>query len=44
MRDKAELLAAMEACPYALTVAVFGDEREALALTERITAGDGACE
>ena len=39
VRDKAELLAAMEACPYALTVAVFGDEREALALTERITAG-----
>jgi acyl-CoA reductase-like NAD-dependent aldehyde dehydrogenase len=37
--NKTELLNAMEACPYALTAAVFGDEHEALALAESITAG-----
>ncbi len=37
--DEAEVLAAQEECPYALTVAVFGEERAARALAEKITAG-----
>jgi len=39
VKDEAELLGAMESCPYALTAAVFGNEREASALAGKITAG-----
>jgi acyl-CoA reductase-like NAD-dependent aldehyde dehydrogenase len=39
VRDEAELLVAMDDCPYALTTAIFGDEREAQQLAEKITAG-----
>jgi len=38
-RDAQEALAMNEVCPYALTAAVFGEEREALRLAARITAG-----
>jgi len=38
-RDVAEALAMNEACPYALTAAVFGEESEAIGVAERITAG-----
>jgi aldehyde dehydrogenase (NAD+) len=37
--DLAEALEMNEACPYALTAAVFGQQREAVAIAERITAG-----
>jgi aldehyde dehydrogenase (NAD+) len=37
--DVDEAVAMHEACPYALTAAVFGEEREAVAMAERITAG-----
>ena len=37
--DEAGLLAAQEVCPYALTAAVFGEERTARGLAEKITAG-----
>jgi aldehyde dehydrogenase (NAD+) len=39
VQTEAELLAAMDACSYALTAAIFGDEREARALAQKITAG-----
>lgn len=32
-------MAANEACPFALTASVFGDEREALEVADRVTAG-----
>jgi aldehyde dehydrogenase (NAD+) len=38
-RDLEEALAMNEVCPYALTAAVFGEEREALRLAASITAG-----
>ncbi len=39
VRDKAELLAAMDACPYALTASIFGEEKQARSLASQITAG-----
>jgi aldehyde dehydrogenase (NAD+) len=39
LRDEAELLAAMEACPYALTTAIFGEEKYARSLASQITTG-----
>jgi aldehyde dehydrogenase (NAD+) len=39
IRTEAGLLAAMEACPYALTAAIFGDEAEARKLASKLTAG-----
>ena len=37
--NEAELLEAQEACPFALTTAIFGDESEARRLATKITAG-----
>jgi len=37
--SEAELPGAMDACPYALTAAIFGDVREARRLAPRLTAG-----
>jgi aldehyde dehydrogenase (NAD+) len=37
--DLAEAVALHEACPYALTAAIFGDEKQARALALKITAG-----
>jgi aldehyde dehydrogenase (NAD+) len=39
VQTEAELLAAMGACPYALTTAIFGAEREAIPLAAKITSG-----
>jgi aldehyde dehydrogenase (NAD+) len=39
VQSEAEFLAAMDACPYALTAAIFGDQREARPLAQKITAG-----
>lgn len=38
-RTSDEAVAAHEACPFALTAAIFGDEREARALAARLTTG-----
>ncbi len=37
--DERAVMGALEDCPYALTTAVFGEEREALGLAKKITAG-----
>lgn len=37
--DEADLLAAMDACPYALTAAIFGNEQRARELATKIVAG-----
>jgi delta 1-pyrroline-5-carboxylate dehydrogenase len=37
--DETELLAALDICPYALTVAVFGEEAHARQIAKQITAG-----
>ena len=39
VQTEAELLAVMDACPYALTAAIFGEERHARSLAAKITAG-----
>ncbi len=39
VRGREGILAAQEACPYALTAAIFGDEREARGLSAKLTAG-----
>jgi len=38
-RDAQEAIALYEACPYALTASIFGNEREGRALAAKITAG-----
>jgi aldehyde dehydrogenase (NAD+) len=38
-RDTRDAIAINEACPYALTVSIFGDEAEARALANMVTAG-----
>jgi aldehyde dehydrogenase (NAD+) len=38
-RDATEAVALHEACPYALTASIFGDEREARNLAAKLTAG-----
>jgi acyl-CoA reductase-like NAD-dependent aldehyde dehydrogenase len=39
VEDRANLAATIDACPYALTIAVFGEENQARALASQLTAG-----
>ncbi len=39
VNNQADLLAALEVCPYALTTAIFGDEDDARALASQVSAG-----